>query len=127
MQDQNRFFESEDHTMEFDTQDAQDAKIWSVLAYFGILWYAIRSKGGERPCQLKHTIICPDCLNFTSFTAHSCRYTAKIVTGFMTGVRLGPFTAHRRTASGEADERVSVSAAHAKRWLWHRSTAFPRG
>ena len=50
-----------------------------------------------------------------------------IVTGFMTGVRLGPFTAHRRTASGEADERVSVSAAHAKRWLWHRSTAFPRG
>ena len=29
----------------------------------------------------------------------------------MTGVRLGPFTAHRRTASGEADERVSVSAA----------------
>ena len=35
MQDQNHFFESEDHTMEFDTQDAQDAKIWSVLAYFG--------------------------------------------------------------------------------------------
>ena len=31
MQDQNHFFESEDHTMEFDTQDAQDAKIWSVL------------------------------------------------------------------------------------------------
>ena len=27
----------------------------------------------------------------------------------------------------EADERVSVSAAHAKRWLWRRSTAFPRG
>ena len=26
-----------------------------------------------------------------------------------------------------ADERVSVSAAHATRWLWHRSTAFPRG
>ena len=50
----------------------------------------------------------PDYLNFTSFTAHSCRYTAQIVTGFMTGVRLGPFTAHRRTASGEADERVSV-------------------
>lgn len=97
------------------------------FAYSGILWYAIRSKGGERPCQPKHTIICPDCLNFTSFTAHSCRYTAQIVTGFMTGVRLGPFTAHRRTASGEADERVSVSAAHAKRWLWHRSTAFPRG
>ena len=39
MQDQNHFFESEDHTMEFDTQDAQDAKIWSVLAYFGILFF----------------------------------------------------------------------------------------
>ena len=28
---------------------------------------------------------------------------------------------------GEADERASVNAAHATRWLWHRSTAFPRG
>ena len=35
MQDQNHFFESEDHTMEFDTQDAQDAKIWSVLLATG--------------------------------------------------------------------------------------------
>ena len=25
--------------MEFDTQDAQDAKIWSILAYFGILFF----------------------------------------------------------------------------------------
>ena len=39
-------------------------------------------------------------MNFTSFTAHFCHYTAQIVTGFTTGVRLGPFTAHRRTASG---------------------------
>ena len=39
MQEQNHFFESEDHTMEFDTQDAQDAKIWSILAYFGILFF----------------------------------------------------------------------------------------
>ena len=69
----------------------------------------------------------PGLFEFTSFTAHFCRYTAQIVTGFMTGVRLGPFTAHRRTASGEADERGSVSAAHAKRWLWRRNTAFPHG
>ena len=39
MQEQNHFFESEDHTMEFDTQDIQDAKIWSVLAYTGILFF----------------------------------------------------------------------------------------
>ena len=39
MQEQNHFFESEDHTMEFDTQDAQDAKVWSILAYFGILFF----------------------------------------------------------------------------------------
>ena len=39
MQEQNHFFESEDHTMEFDAQDAQDAKIWSILAYFGILFF----------------------------------------------------------------------------------------
>ena len=38
MQEQNHFFESEDHTMEFDAQDAQDAKVWSILAYFGILF-----------------------------------------------------------------------------------------
>ena len=31
MQDQNHFFESEDHTMEFDTQDAQDAKSGQFL------------------------------------------------------------------------------------------------
>lgn len=39
MQEQNHFFESEDHTMEFDAQDAQDAKVWSILAYFGILFF----------------------------------------------------------------------------------------
>ena len=39
MQEQNHFFESEDHTMEFDTQDAQDAKVWSILVYFGILFF----------------------------------------------------------------------------------------
>lgn len=39
MQDQNHFFESEDHTMEFDTQDAQDAKVWSILAYLGVTFF----------------------------------------------------------------------------------------
>lgn len=39
MQEQNHFFESEDHTMEFDIQDAQDAKIWSILAYFGVTFF----------------------------------------------------------------------------------------
>ena len=37
--DLNNLFDVEDRTMEFDTQDTQDAKIWSILAYFGILFF----------------------------------------------------------------------------------------
>lgn len=37
--DMNHLFDVEDRTIEFDTQDAQDAKIWSILAYFGILFF----------------------------------------------------------------------------------------
>ncbi len=37
--DMNHLFDVEDRTTEFDTQDAQDAKVWSILAYFGILFF----------------------------------------------------------------------------------------
>lgn len=37
--DLNNLFDVEDKTMEFDTQDTQDAKVWSILAYFGILFF----------------------------------------------------------------------------------------
>lgn len=37
--DMNELFDVEDKTMEFDTQDMQEAKIWSILAYFGILFF----------------------------------------------------------------------------------------
>jgi uncharacterized membrane protein len=32
-------FETEDHTLEFDTQDTKDAKVWSILAYVWILFF----------------------------------------------------------------------------------------
>lgn len=37
--DMNNTFDVEDKTTEFDTQDVQDAKVWSILAYFGILFF----------------------------------------------------------------------------------------
>lgn len=37
--DMNNLFDVEDRTAEFDTQDVQDAKVWSILAYFGILFF----------------------------------------------------------------------------------------
>ena len=37
--DTSDLFDVEDRTAEFDTQDIQDAKVWSILAYFGILFF----------------------------------------------------------------------------------------
>lgn len=37
--DMSDLFDVEDRTAEFDTQDIQDAKVWSILAYFGILFF----------------------------------------------------------------------------------------